>query len=83
MAEATVTGTEVRVALSGGRTAAPMPRRYRRRCGCSCGTRATHVGYRDGIALMSGCEFHVRHWVRDPLQLTRQWLARDERRSTQ
>lgn len=36
----------------------------RRRCSC-CGKRATHVGLGDGLALMQGCEMHVRRWVRD------------------
>ena len=43
----------------------PMPSRSRRRCHCGCGTRSTHVGGNNAIALMSGCELHVRRWVRD------------------
>jgi hypothetical protein len=27
-------------------------------------TRATHVGGNNAIALMSGCELHVRRWVK-------------------
>lgn len=37
----------------------------RRRCPCGCGTRATHTGLGDGLALTSGCELSVRRWVRD------------------
>jgi len=44
------------------RYAAPTDPRTRRRCGC-CGQRATHVGCANGLALMSGCEMHVRRWA--------------------
>jgi hypothetical protein len=37
----------------------------RSRCRCGCKTRATHTGCANGVALMSGCELHVRRWVRD------------------
>ena len=39
--------------------------RSRRRCCCGCKTRATHVGLAGGIAMMKGCEFFTRVWVRD------------------
>lgn len=39
--------------------------RMRRRCGDNCPNRATHFGCANGMALMSGCEFHVAQWVRD------------------
>jgi hypothetical protein len=39
--------------------------RSRRRCHCGCGTRATHLGMANGIALMSGCEMRVRRWVKE------------------
>jgi hypothetical protein len=43
----------------------PVPSTSRCRCYCGCGRRATHVGGCGGVALMSGCEFSVRRWVRD------------------
>jgi hypothetical protein len=43
----------------------------RRRCHCGCKTRATHLGMGDGVALMNGCEFYVRRWVRDGLKIYR------------
>jgi hypothetical protein len=45
------------------------PRQRRRRC-ASCMRQAgvknyaTHVGLANGIALASGCEWHMRLWVR-------------------
>jgi hypothetical protein len=27
-------------------------------------TRASHTGFANGVALMTGCEFHVTQWVR-------------------
>jgi hypothetical protein len=38
----------------------------RRRCRC-CGRRATHVGTANGIALITGCDWLTRRWVKDPL----------------
>lgn len=29
-------------------------------------SRITHYGTANGVALMSGCAWHVRMWVRDP-----------------
>lgn len=52
------------------RYAQPAPR-SRRKCVCGCNTRATHAGAANGVALMSGCELHVRRWVRDGYQETR------------
>jgi hypothetical protein len=50
--------------------AATMPRyskpassSSRRRCPW-CRRRATHVGMANGVALTSGCEWHVAVWVR-------------------
>lgn len=41
----------------------PVGSRERRRCGCGCKTRATHRGFANGVALVSGCELKVRRWV--------------------
>lgn len=56
-----------------GQHASTQQRRYaaeasdrRRKCHCGCGGRATHVGMANGLALMSGCHWHVRLWVKDP-----------------
>lgn len=49
------------------RYAEPMPAKYRRRCRCGCGQRASFVGHANGLALMSGCELSVRRWVRSGL----------------
>ena len=43
----------------------------RRRCYCGCKGRITHNGMTNGVTLMSGCELHVRRWVRDPLSAIR------------
>lgn len=43
-------------------------RKGRRKCHCGCGTRSTHIGTANGIALTSGCELFVRRWVRDGLK---------------
>lgn len=37
----------------------------RRRCHCGCRGRVTHVGTANGIGLTTGCELHVRRWVKD------------------
>lgn len=50
---------------NGSRAVITAQSQSRRRCDCGCGGRATHVGLGDGIALMGGCEMHVRRWVRD------------------
>jgi hypothetical protein len=41
-------------------------RRRRARCplGNDCPNRRTHYGSANGVALTSGCEFHVARWVR-------------------
>jgi len=41
----------------------PAPNR-RRKCRCGCGGHTTHIGKANGVALTSGCEMHVRRWVR-------------------
>lgn len=33
-----------------------------------CEGRRTHMGLANGMALMSGCEFHVRMWVKYPIK---------------
>ena len=38
---------------------------YRRKCRCSCGRWATHVGTANGVTVMHGCEQSVRRWIRD------------------
>lgn len=45
-------------------------RKYRQKCSC-CGKRATHCGTANGLGMMSGCEWRVRLWVRDPLSISR------------
>lgn len=50
---------------NGERSMIRVPR-MRRRCPCGCGRTSTHSGRgSNGIALMWGCELHVRRWVRD------------------
>lgn len=49
----------------GSRSMIQAPSTSRHRCSCGCGGRASHVGLGDGLALMGGCEMHVRRWVRD------------------
>lgn len=36
----------------------------RRRCGCGCKKRATHIGGCNGIALRTGCELSIRRWAK-------------------
>jgi hypothetical protein len=38
-------------------------RKVRRLCADGCKNRVTHKGMANGVALMDGCEFHVRMWV--------------------
>ena len=45
---------------------AMQSKRRRRRCGCGCGGVANWLGCANGVAMMSGCDFQVRQWVRDP-----------------
>ncbi len=47
------------------RYAEPISGRRRRMCHCGCRKRSTHRGAANGITLMTGCELHVRRWVRD------------------
>lgn len=50
---------------NGDRSMIRVPR-MRRRCPCGCGQTSTHSGRgTNGVALMWGCELHVRRWVRD------------------
>lgn len=42
----------------------PVQPRSRRRCGCGCKTRATHLGMANGVSLASGCELSMRRWVK-------------------
>lgn len=50
---------------NGDRSMVRVPR-MRRRCPCGCGHTSTHSGRgTNGVALMWGCELHVRRWVRD------------------
>lgn len=61
----------------GHRTSEPRPR-MRQRCWCGCRGRKTHTGMADGVALMYGCEWLVRLWVRDPTSidaLAADWLT--------
>ncbi len=39
-------------------------RRRRRRCPYRCRNRTTHTGTANGLGMMSGCEWHVRRWVK-------------------
>jgi hypothetical protein len=32
-----------------------------------CQNPNTHAGYANGVCLMTGCQFHVAMWVKDPL----------------
>jgi hypothetical protein len=41
-----------------------LPGRFRQRCDCGCGQRASHVGKANGVALTSGCELTMRRWAR-------------------
>lgn len=54
-----------RGSAEGHRTFGAAAPTSRRRCSCGCGSRASFVGYGDGVALMMGCEISVRRWVRD------------------
>jgi len=55
--------------IYGYRSIIKAPSKSRTRCYCGCKTRATHIGLGDGVALTMGCEFHVRVWVRDGIEL--------------
>lgn len=46
----------------------PVSSLSRRRCPC-CRKRATHRGMANGIALVAGCEFRMRRWVKSPLSI--------------
>lgn len=42
----------------------PMSKKSRKNCHCGCKTRQTHIGMANGVALISGCEMHIRRWVK-------------------
>lgn len=52
-------------AEDGPRHAEPVPRLRRRCAWMGCEQRACYVGCANGLGMMSGCELHVRRWVRD------------------
>lgn len=43
----------------------PLPPKSRKRCGCGCKKRATHMGMANGVGLFRACELRIRRWVRD------------------
>lgn len=46
--------------------AMPKPLRVRcRYCPTASRNRVTHLGTANGVALMSGCEWHVHRWARE------------------
>ncbi len=46
------------------RYAEPVDPKSRRRCGCGCGRRATHMGMANGVGLVMACELAARRWVK-------------------
>lgn len=42
----------------------PKRRGLKPKCSCGCGTSKTHLGFANGVCLVSGCEFRVRRWVK-------------------
>lgn len=34
------------------------------KCACGCGQSKTHLGFANGVCLMSGCELMARRWVK-------------------
>ena len=53
-------------ALKDARRMALVPSISRRRCGCGCGRRATHMGLANGVCMSTGCELYIRRWVKNP-----------------
>lgn len=53
-------------AIEHERYALPLASRKRCRQSANCTNRVTHRGMANGVCLMSGCEFHVYRWVRNP-----------------
>lgn len=51
----------------------------KRRCGYGCGKPSTHMGMANGLCLTSGCEWHMRIWVRDG-DIRYDWVAAFEKR---
>lgn len=35
------------------------------KCACGCETAKTHLGFANGICLISGCEMRIRRWVKE------------------
>lgn len=63
LAEGKIVGRSRHGSADGHRTMVPIHSTSRRKCPC-CGNRATHTGLGDGMALMFGCEWRVRRWVK-------------------
>ncbi len=42
----------------------PVDPKSRRRCGCGCKRRATHMGMANGVGLVTACELAARRWVK-------------------
>lgn len=34
------------------------------KCACGCETKKTHLGFANGVCLISGCEMRIRRWVK-------------------
>ena len=70
-------------ALDHVRYSLPIPKGDRRRSNCSCGCkkRETHRGFANGVCLMSGCEFRVARWVKDPASVYRRAALRNHEAS--
>lgn len=34
------------------------------KCACGCDTNKTHLGFANGVCLISGCEMRIRRWVK-------------------
>lgn len=71
--------------ISHVRDVVPIPGAHRRKCyqgrrGNECQRKATHYGRANGVALVSGCEFHCYMWRRDPFWSFRPPLAQPESR---
>lgn len=46
------------------RYAQPVRPSSRRRCGCGCERRATHMGMANGCGLATGCALAIARWVK-------------------
>ena len=49
------------------RYAQPVRPTSRRRCGCGCERRATHMGMANGLGMATGCELAIARWVKTGL----------------